>query len=580
MGWQGVLVVGNSTVRSPNRPSQIWWSSVIVTVASAGFIYWFADGDGGIFDRLLYRHDLPGAAALLLIFVLLILPVSLHLDATGVVLAIARHHWLIAGTLWLLLCLGSLFIYRNHPLSMDEYAASFQAGAFATGRLAGGVPPELVDWVVPRGFQGHFLVVNHVTGEVASGYWPGFALLLAPFVWLGVPWACNPLIVASSVVLVGQLAREISGEESARGWAILFAIASPAFTLNGISFYSMPAHLLFNLIFVWLLLSPSPGRVFLAAIVGSFALVLHNPFPHVLFSLPWLVWLIFRRAGGVRNAMLLGLGYFPLVALLGVGWIVSLDALRHAGQVVAVPSATQSGEWPWIVRVAIGLTQPFHFPDEGSIVKRVGGLAKLWLWSAPFVIFMAVAAANRLPNRMLKLMGFSLLLTVLGYFLIPVSQGHGWGDRYSHSAWGVLPVLAAAWISSRSRNGERTEAFLSSIAKAALLSLLLATTLRAWQMGSFMSAHLAQLPSYPQGLPAIVFVRSGYYSMDLVQNDPWLQTQPWIFQSQGKVADAELATRLLPGGCIYSDSRHGWTYAFQNGHSGSSSGSDSTLPRC
>jgi hypothetical protein len=553
--------------------------SVIITLAAMGFIYWFAVSDGPIFHRLLYQHDLPGAAVLLLILGLLVLPVRFPFDPTAIALVIARHHWLIAGAVWLLLSLGTLYLYRNHPLSMDEYAASFQATAFANGSLAGRVPPQLVDWVVPREFQGHFLVANHITGQVASAYWPGFALLLAPFAWMGIPWACNPLIVASSMLLAGQVARDVVGEESARGWAILLAIASPAFTLNGISFYSMPAHLLFNLIFVWLLLSPSPGRVFLAGIVGSFALVLHNPFPHLLFSLPWLAWLIFRRSGGIRNAMLLALGYVPLVVLLGVGWIASLDALRQAGQ-VAVSSGTQSSEWPWIVRAAIGLTQPFRFPSEISISRRVGGLIKLWLWSAPFLIFMAVGAANRLPNRMLKLMGASLLFTILGYFFVPVSQGHGWGDRYSHSAWGVLPVLAAAWVCSLPPNGDRSEAFLSFIAKAALLSLLMATVLRAWQMGSFMSGHMAQMPLYPQGQPAIVFVGRGYYSMDLVQNDPWLRKQPWVFLSRGKVADTELAKHLLPGGCIYSDGWHGWTYTVESTNPKHPSDNASMLRRC
>jgi hypothetical protein len=554
-------------------------ASIIITLAAMGFIYWFAVSDGPIFHRLLYQHDLPGAAVLLLILGLLVLPVRFPLDPTTIALAIARYRWLIAGAVWLLLSLGTLYLYRNHPLSMDEYAASFQATAFANGSLAGRVPPEMVDWVVPREFQGHFLVTNHVTGQLASAYWPGFALLLTPFVWLGVPWVCNPLIVASSLLLVGQVAREVVGEESACGWAILLAIASPAFTLNGISFYSMPAHLLFNLLFVWLLLRPSPGRVFLAGIVGSFALVLHNPFPHLLFSLPWLAWLIFRRSGGIRNAMLLALGYAPLVALLGVGWIASLDALRQAGQ-VAASSGTQTSEWPWIVRVAIGLTHPFHFPDEVSISKRVGGLIKLWLWTAPFLIFMAVEAANRLPNRMLKLMGASLLFTVVGYFFVPVSQGHGWGDRYSHSVWGVLPILAAAWICSLPPRDNRSEAFLSLIAKGALLSLLMATLLRAWQMGSFMSDHMAQLPPYPVGQPAIVFVGRGYYSMDLVQNDPWLKRQPWVFVSLGKAADTELAERLLPGGCIFSDGWHGWTYTVGSTNPKLPPDTVSMLPRC
>ena len=554
-------------------------ASAIVTLAAMGFIYWFVQPDGRIFDHLLFQHDLPGAAVLLLILAGLILPVRFPFDPTDIVLAIARYRWLIAGTVWFLLSLGTLFLYRNHPLSMDEYAASFQATAFASGSLVGRVPPDLVDWTVPIGFQGHFLVTNHVTGELASAYWPGFALLLSPFVWFGIPWACNPLIVASSMLMVGQVARDVVGEETARGWAILLAIASPAFSLNGISFYSMPAHLLFNLIFVWLLLSPSPQRVFLAGIVGSFALVLHNPFPHLLFAVPWLGWLIFRRDGGVRNAMLLALGYLPLVLLIGVGWVASLDALRLAGGAVT-SAAAPPGESTWIVRMTMGLARPFRFPNESTVIFRVGGLIKLWLWSSPFLIVLAVLAANRLPNRPLKLMGASLLITILGYFLVPVSQGHGWGDRYSHSAWGVLPILAAAWICSVSTNGKRGEALLPVVAKAALLSLLVATGLRAWQIGSFMSDHMAQLPSYPAATPAIVFVRAGYYAMDLVQNDPWLRKQPWIFASQGRIADIDLAKRLLPGGCVYSNNKHGWSYYVQGANPVPSSGATSDLNRC
>jgi hypothetical protein len=566
MGWQGGEVGLNRRAMSVTEHGcrDFLRASIIITLAVMAYIYWFAEPDGPIFHRLLYRHDLAGAVGLLFLLALLPLSKRIPLDPSAMALAVARHQWLIAGMVWFSLSIGSRYLYHGHPLSMDEYAASFQATAFANGSLAGRVPPQLMDWVLPTEFQGHFFAVNRITGELSSAYWPGFALLLTPFVWLGIPWACNPLIAAASVLLIGQLARELVGQESARGWAILLALASPAFTLNGISFYSMPAHLLFNLIFVWLLLRPSPGRMVLAGVVGSFALVLHNPFPHLLFSLPWLVRLIFRRDGGLRNALFLALGYGPLLLLLGVGWIAHLGALRQVGQDV-VTSGGQSDPWTWFVRVVVGLTRPFQLPGEIVLTRRVASLAKLWLWSAPFLIFMAVLAANRLPNRTLKLMGASLLLTILGYFLVPVSQGHGWGDRYSHSAFGVLPVLATAWICSSSPHGNRDGTLPAIVAKAALMSLLFATGLRAWQMGSFMHDHLAQLPRYPKDRPAIVFVGKGYYSRDLVQNDPWLRTQPWMFVSRGKEADVEVAEKFFPRGCIYSDGQNGWTYAVPDG---------------
>ncbi|MFA7281782.1 MAG: hypothetical protein WC100_16985 [Sterolibacterium sp.] len=553
--------------------------SALLTLAAMAYIYCYSRPGDQIFHHLLYLHDLPAAAILLLIIALQRLPSRILIDPNRLALTIARHHLPIAAAVGLMLCLGSVQIYQNHPLSMDEYAAFFQAVSFANGSLFGRVPVDLINWTVPVGFQGHFLVVSHTTGEIASAYWPGFSILLAPFVWLGIPWICNPLIVAASLLLVGQVARDIVGDEKARGWAILLALASPAFTLNGISFYSMPAHLLFNLIFVWLLLSPSPGRLFLAGVTGSFALVLHNPFPHFLFSLPWLVWLIFRRDGGLRNALLLALGYLPVVLLIGAGWLVSLDSLRHTDPTV-VQSAITPSETSWLAGLIAGLTHPFRIPNELTAINRFGGWVKLWLWSSPFLLVLAIHAAWKLPGRILKLMGASVLMTLLGYFLIPVNQGHGWGDRYSHSALGLLPVLAAAWICHVSTRDNPNRTLLPTIAKAALLSLFLMTVLRAWQIGSFMSQHLAQLPPYPEGKPSIIFVRGGYYGMDLVQNDPWLRRQPRIFVSHGQSEDIALAQRLLPGGCIYADGQYAWSYSVRDGGGLPPSGSASMPEPC
>jgi len=39
---------------------------------------------------------------------------------------------------------------------MDEYAAVFQAKIFAAGRLTAQLPPSIVDWLIPPGFNGRF----------------------------------------------------------------------------------------------------------------------------------------------------------------------------------------------------------------------------------------------------------------------------------------------------------------------------------------------------------------------------------------------------------------------------------------
>lgn len=538
--------------------------NMLITLGAIAFVGFFATDTRRIFEHLLIRHDITGGLMLLAVILVGANLSRLQIDVDGLVLWVARQRWLIALALWGLLSLGTVGLYQSHPLSMDEYAASFQAAIFANGSLTTHLPPELVDRVVPKGFQGHFLIANAMTGEVASAYWPGFALLLAPFVWLGIPWACNPLVVAISLLLIGKIAADIFNDERARGWAMLFALASPAFTLNGISFYSMPAHLLFNLVFAWLLLAPSAIRVFLAGVVGSYALILHNPFPHLLFALPWLGWLIFRRNGGARNALLLAAGYLPLALLVGVGWIHSLEEVRRTGMAIA-HSSSAANDVPWILRTIQGLARVFSIPDLFTSMIRIAELAKLWLWSSPFILVFAWLAANRLGGREMHLLGASMLLTFLGYFLVPVDQGHGWGARYLHSAWGVLPILAAAWIYQPESTTNQNAGNSSLVMRTLLLSLVAVVGLRAWQIGDFMERHLAQLPQYPKDRSSIVFVLRGYYAADLVQNDPWLRKQPWIFVTRGKKEDRELAGRLLPGATMYFSGRNGWSYAAPDG---------------
>ena len=129
-------------------------------------------------------------------------------------------------------------------------------------------------------------------------------------------------------------------DREAAGFASLLTIASPVIFADGISYYSMPAHLLANSVFALLLVRPTPPRAALAGVVGSLALALHNPVPHMLFAPPWLVWIATRR-GGMRLFASLIAGYVPLCALLGLGWFLfSGHLLREGLASVAAPVAS------------------------------------------------------------------------------------------------------------------------------------------------------------------------------------------------------------------------------------------------
>ena len=361
---------------------------------------------------------------------------------------------MVATIVWLVLAAGTLLVYRGHPLSMDEYAVVFQAKVFAGGELAGRFPAELLDYLIPPQFQNHFLLVNRSTGAVMSAYWPGYSLALAPFALIGAPWACNPTIVAASVVLIRRITRDLVGGDTAPGWAMLFALASPAFVLNGVTFYSMPLHLLANLAFVWLLIVPSRARLFMAGLVGGFALTLHNPFPHLLFAIPWWLWVLFRHrdeAHAIRQRLAdivtIGLGYLLLSLPLGLGWMLWLQHALRIGtdsQGYGAGAADAALADQGLLRFAGSLLRNFRLPDAEIFAARIGGLAKLWLWAAPLLLVFAWIGVRRSSSVPLRLCAASVALTLVGYLTIPFDQGHGWGYRYAHAAWGPLPALCGS----------------------------------------------------------------------------------------------------------------------------------------
>jgi hypothetical protein len=451
---------------------------------------------------------------------------------------LAARPWTLIAAATVTFALAALFVYHRHPLSMDEYAPLFQARAFARGSLWGELPPEVLPRLVPIR-SGDFLEAS-VDGRVISSYWPGFALLLAPFAALGVPWLLNPLLGGASLWMVWHLARRLLPSPAAAGWAVLLTAASPAFAVSAISFYSMSAHLFFNLLFVSLILEPEPRRLVAAGAVGSVALVLHNPVPHLLFALPWMAW-IGLRPGGARRLAALFLGYAPLAAALGLGWLW-LRSLLAGG----------SGQGPGAAQLAGNLARvAFSAPGVDLLLARAAGLVELILWAAPGLILVsswsALRSLRRAGDRRMFLLALSGACTLAGYMFVPFNQGHGWGFRYFHSAWGVVPLLAAAFLTSP--EVEKTLLPRAMLVCAAL-SLALGTGFRFAQVRSFIDDHLAQLPRAATSQERrVVFVRRdrGYYSQDLVQNDPFLEGSRWILLSGGEDSDAEWMRRAFPG---------------------------------
>lgn len=150
--------------------------------------------------------------------------------------------------IWLGFALALLIASRvleRVPHVQDSVTYLFQAQTLARGSLAAPAPP------MPDFFAQEFLLVRQ--GKWFGKYPPGFPLLLAVGVRLGVPWLVNPLLAALSLALLFQLGRLLYGRDVGVITAVL-ALTSPFFVIMTGSYMAHVAELFWVALFMvaWL----------------------------------------------------------------------------------------------------------------------------------------------------------------------------------------------------------------------------------------------------------------------------------------------------------------------------------------
>lgn len=544
-----------------------WLLSLYALLFLHGNASWFVDSH---FWSLLILDDQEALIALLLLlpFIGLALPRLPHI-LTRLPDHVSRYRIPVTTVAVAALALLSRYIYQGQPLSMDEYAPWFQAHAFAAGDIGGRFPPQLIDYLLSPVFRNDFFVIDQNNGLALSNYWPGFALLLTPFTWLGMPWLCNPVLVGGTLLCGWHLGRDLLGSERAGGWVMLLMLGNPAIMLNGIALYSMPAHLLCNTLFIWLLLKPVPWRYLCAGLIGGLALSLHNPFPHLVFILPLLPWLL--RNAGLKQLALLALGYAVSGIPLVFGWILIKAPVAAATLLVdratGLPSLTPSSSLPPVTLLSTisgTLAGLFTWPSDYLLLARNGALIKLWVWSSPLMICLALYGAFLARSSMLRYLAASALFTLLAYYLIRFDQGLGWGYRYFHPSYLALPLLASVAIIHLENNGPNRLQWSVLAPTLALTGLLALMPLHTTQMAQRVAAARTQMPPHVEGRGLYVFNGTGYCQglrCDLLQNDPFLRGDIYVINNQrrSKISEKDLLLNF-PGASLHSENAYGRSY--------------------
>ena len=331
------------------------------------------------------------------------------LMAAGFAVALAGHYLVLCG----------------YDLSRDEQMVSFDAAIYRAGRLAWPVP---IEWRadIPA-LNTLFMMPLARPAAWVSTYLPGNAVLEA---MLGP--VKGPLLLAVSVLTLWRVAGRLLGDDrDAQGVALALFLLSGQVVFSAMSRFAMPAHLAFNLVWLWLFLRDSRRCDLAALAVGFVATGLHQPLFHPMFAAPWLALLLWERRWG-RLALFVG-GY--LAAGLFWLWWPHLTLAAVMGPDSTVVEAGSD----YVSRLIDTLAQN---RDNGALMAA--NLLRMVVWTHPALWVLAGLGAvlGRRDGRVLALMGGIVIVVVVMGLILPY-QGHGFGYRYLHPLLGNAALLGA-----------------------------------------------------------------------------------------------------------------------------------------
>ena len=436
--------------------------------------------------------------------------------------------WLALATT-LIVALGVDWVYHRFALSMDEYMLVWQARVYLAGHLLAPIPEGWGD--LAKALQPIFTHIDQTNQLWYPGYLPLASALYALFdlVALG-PWS-NALLAGGSVALTAAIARRAWPEERhAPGLAALLLATSPQLLITAMTPYSMTAHLFFNLLWLWLFLADTRRGHLLAALVGLIAVGLHQPHVHPLFIAPFMLSLLWQR----RWRLAFGYAaWYAAVLLLWIFWKDFATWWVTGGGGIGGTSAGASGAS--VLDQIKGLIANYQGLRYPLILIN---LTRFLAWLSPLAVFLLLPALYGLRQApyVVKMLLWSLLLTILGHLLLMPGQGHGWGYRYLHVHLGSMALIGLwGWLWARRSLVSQGWLNFSHVGTVLLLAgVLIAMPLHALQTRSFVKPF-AEADIFIKQLPFdLVFVDplNTWFLVDLIRNDPMLSNSPKVIMVQ------------------------------------------------
>lgn len=426
---------------------------VAVFISIFLFFVFFVWAFWGNFGALFLFH-LPVMAVLFIVSETFFVFVPADRFAAGLIRKIEKYRFFVFPFIAFLFSLAiSLFVFRGLPHAPDEINYKYLAEAILDGRITTPLHPHYEFF--------HILYTNPTISGTYSIYQIGYSVFLAPFVFLKVPFLCNPLLNAVSVFLTGKIAEDFFGRKNAL--VAMFLASFSVFTalLGGtLMAHSFCAACTLGAFYFSLLAIKNSGkkRVVFAAVSALFISFLmfirpQNALFTLLFVVGYLFVFIDKKA------------FIELLLFMGCVISVFLVLFLYSNYAISGNFSEFKHTKYWNIAepdddcMGLGLGKGCKFgtyyemPENGLTLplafkitaERLGYFVSDFVFS-PFMLLFLLLAFLLLKDR-LEFKKSLILLT--GYLVIPVVYffyyyaDNGYGARYYYEcSFFLFPLIA------------------------------------------------------------------------------------------------------------------------------------------
>lgn len=351
----------------------------------------------------------------------------------------------------------SHFIFSGLPHVPDEINYKYLAEAILDGRITTPLHPHY-----------EFFNILYTKPDISgtySIYQIGYSIFLAPFVFLKVPFLCNPLLTALSVFLIGKIAEEFYGRTVA---FVTMALASLSLfvTLLGGTWmaHSFCAACTLASLYFSILAIKNSGRkryVFIVISALSISFLMFIRPQNALFALLFVLLYLFVFTDKFS--------FFKIVPVMGAVIFVFLLLLLYSNCTISGNITELKHEKYWNVLepvdgcMGLGLGKgcrfgtPYKMPEEGLTLplafkitaRRLYDFVTAFTFNPLMLLFVIILFIFRGPALLFK----KDLILLTGYLIFPVvyffyySIDYGYGSRYYYEcSFFLFPLMARGII--------------------------------------------------------------------------------------------------------------------------------------